>query len=54
VSEARKVFMYFVNRELGLNSTEIGKYFGITGVAVAKGVKAGELLVSRNNLKLIS
>ena len=54
VSEARKVFMYFLNRELGVSGLEIAEYLGISDAAVSKGVRNGEKLAEERNLKLIS
>src|SRR3989339_373252 len=54
VSKARKVFMYFMNKQLGVSGLEIAEYLGISDAAVSKGVRNGEKLAEERNLKLIS
>jgi len=54
VSKARKVFMYFMNKQLGVSGSKIASYLGISDVAVSKGAREGQKLAEERNLKLIS
>lgn len=54
VSKARKVFMFFAKKELGLTGADIARYLNITEAAISKGIKEGEGIAELDSLKLIS
>jgi hypothetical protein len=54
VSNAKAVMCYLASRELGLTGAEIGRYIGVSRVAVVKAVARGEALGVGKCLKLLS
>jgi REP element-mobilizing transposase RayT len=54
ISEARALFMYWGNRDLGITKKELSEYLNISGPAVTKSVQRGEQLAKKDSLKLFS
>ncbi|MFH1260200.1 MAG: transposase [Elusimicrobiota bacterium] len=54
ISQSRALIIYWGNRELGLNGSELAKYFGITRPSISEAIIRGEKLCREYNYNLIT
>ncbi|MBA2123989.1 hypothetical protein B9J78_03530 [bacterium Unc6] len=54
ISDAKGIVCYFASKQLGISTTEIGRFLEISQPAVSKNIVKGEMAVEKRKIKLLS